>query len=70
MKHCRDAKKRKYNSKAAALRAGTARYGTTSNAYLCAWCSKWHLTRRSVPSADTDEQLDALVDAALGKKAS
>jgi len=69
-KHCRKAKKRKYNSRAAALRAGTQRYGTTSNAYLCAWCRCWHLTRQNVPSGDTDPQLDRIVDIVLGKKAS
>lgn len=68
-KYCRDAKKRKYNSRAAALRAGTDRYGVTSNAYLCVYCGRWHLTRKGTPKP-TDPQLDAIVDAALGRKAS
>lgn len=66
MKHCRDSGKRKYNSRAAALRAGTQRYGTTGNAYLCASCSCWHLTRRGVPERDEDPQVEQLVEALLG----
>jgi hypothetical protein len=65
-KHCRTAKKRKYNSRAAALRAGTARYGTTGNAYLCRFCSKWHLTRRGVPQTEHDPAIERLADAVLG----
>lgn len=68
MKHCSDAKKQKYNSRAAALRAGTQRYGTTSNAYICAACLKWHLTRKGLPKPTTDPALDRIVDVALGKK--
>lgn len=66
MKHCRDAKKRKYNSREAALRAGTQRYGTTSSAYRCRFCSKWHLTRSGVPQADHDPAIERLADALLG----
>lgn len=65
LKHCRKARKRKYNSREAALRAGTQRYGTTSNAYECAACGRWHLTRRGVPQSDYDPQIERLV-AALG----
>jgi hypothetical protein len=63
LRHCRKAKKRKYNSREAALRAGTQRYGTTSNAYVCGHCSKWHLTRSGVPQPDVDPQIDRLFDA-------
>jgi hypothetical protein len=66
-KHCAKARKRKYSSEQAALRAGTQRYGTTSNAYRCQFCKCWHLTRRGVPVADSDPHLERLVDAALGK---
>lgn len=65
-KHCRKAKKRKYNSRAAALRAGTQRYGTTGNAYQCRFCSMWHLTRRGVPQGDHDPLIEKLADAVLG----
>lgn len=68
-KHCRKSKKRKYNSRAAALRAGTQRYGTTGNAYECASCGCWHLTRRGVPQNDNDPQLERLVEALLGRSA-
>jgi hypothetical protein len=63
LKHCRKAKKRRYNSREAALRAGTQRYGTTSNAYRCIWCDRWHLTRRDVPQVDEDPQIERLVEA-------
>lgn len=63
MKHCRDAKKRKYNSRESALRAGLQRYGTTSNAYRCPFCSRWHLTRQDVPQLDHDPAIERLVDA-------
>lgn len=66
-KYCKRARKQKYNSKASALRAGSQRYGTTSNAYECKYCGKWHLTRLGVPANENDEQLDYLVDVALGK---
>lgn len=69
-KYCSRAKKRKYNSRAAALRAGTQRYGSTSNAYECAGCGCWHLTRRGTPQNDNDPQLDELVDVALGRETS
>lgn len=62
-KHCRDARKRKYNSREAALRAGMQRYGTTSNAYRCRACDRWHLTRSGVPEHDEDPQIERLVDA-------
>jgi hypothetical protein len=62
-KHCRRAKKRKYNSRQAALRAGTQRYGTTGNAYVCSWCGRWHLTRRGVPQNDNDPHIEQLVKA-------
>ncbi len=62
-KHCRKAKKRKYNSRQAALRAGTQRYGTTSNAYRCPFCERWHLTRQGVPQHDEDPQIEQLFDA-------
>ena len=66
-KLCPKSKKRRYNSRSAALRAGTQRYGSTGNAYACGACGAWHLTRRDVPQDDHDEQLDHLVDVALGK---
>lgn len=66
MKHCSSSKKRKYNSRAAALRAGTQRYGSTSNAYVCAACGKWHLTRSGLPKPTTDPSLDRIIDAAIG----
>lgn len=68
-KNCRRSKKRKYNSRAAAVRAGTQRYGTTANAYRCVACGAWHLTRRGVPqSGEADPQVEQLVDALFGAK--
>lgn len=66
MKLCRLSKKRRYNSRAAALRAGTQRYGTTGNAYRCD-CGAWHLTRKGVPMREEDPAVDALVEALLGE---
>lgn len=68
-KQCRRTKKRRYNSREAALRAGTQRYGTTSNAYVCRHCGKWHLTRQGTPEQE-DPQLEQLARALLGKAAS
>lgn len=62
-KLCSESRKRKYNSRAAALRSGTQRYGTTSNAYECWHCGKWHLTRKGTPQNDNDKTLDDLVRA-------
>lgn len=71
-KHCRKAKKRKYNSRAAALRAGTQRYGESyaRDAYRCPDCSTWHLTRAGVKQRDFDDGVEQLAAALLGKKAS
>lgn len=66
-KHCRVAMKRKYNSRAAALRAGTQRYGTTSDAYRCKACGFYHLTRWGIPQPDVeDPQIEQLANALLG----
>ncbi len=67
MRLCPKSKKRMYRSSKAALRAGSQRYGTSSNTYRCFHCSHWHLTRRDVPVEDSDPQIDQLVDVALGK---
>lgn len=67
MKLCRHSKKHKHNSRAAAIRAGTQRYGVTGNAYECAHCGTWHLTRRGVRRRDEDPQIEQLVDVLLGE---
>jgi hypothetical protein len=68
---CAKHDKRKYTSRAQALKAGEQKYGAQSNAYLCA-CGSWHLTRRNTrldPNRATEssanDAADALV-AALG----
>lgn len=67
-KLCRPAGgKHKYNSRAAAMRAGVQRYGSAGNAYRCPACDRYHLTRRGVPKRD--EQIEQLVEVLLGKDA-
>lgn len=67
---CAKHDKRKYTSRAQALKAGEQKYGTKSNAYRCWTCGHWHLTRRGTLLDDrreadrsADSAADALVDA-------
>jgi hypothetical protein len=69
---CSKHDKRKYTSRAQALKAGEQKYGTRTSAYACPHCACWHLSRRGSrldPSlqseASANEAADALV-AALG----
>ena len=66
---CSKHNKRKYTSRAQALKAGEQKYGTKSNAYVCE-CGSWHLTRRDTrldearqSEASANAAADALVDA-------
>lgn len=65
-KICTKSRKHKYNSRAAALRAGMQRYGAPGNTYKCPHCGRWHLTRQGLP--ERDELLERLTDALLGRR--
>lgn len=67
---CAKHDKRKYTSRAQALKAGEQKYGAKSNAYPCPECHTWHLTRRGTRLDDrlqretsANDAADALVDA-------
>lgn len=67
---CAKHDKRKYTSRAQAIKAGEQKYGTKSNAYPCPACHYWHLTRRNTrldearqSEASANAAADALVDA-------
>lgn len=53
--YCPAHAKRKYRSRNVALRAGEAKNGVRTDAYRCAACGCWHLTRRGTR---LDERLD------------
>jgi hypothetical protein len=62
---CAKHDKRKYTSRAQALKAGEQKYGEKSNAYLCS-CGSWHLTRRNTrldPARATETSANAAADA-------
>jgi hypothetical protein len=61
---CSRHKKRKYRSRNQALRAGEAKYGVRTEAYLCPKCGRWHLTRRGTRLDDQQREHFKSIDAA------